>query len=81
MRLCLSVVLACTTPGRLLAASCTPKKHYAAGVSRRTGKVLGSTVAENAALLAELLPGTAPVAFKPSIPNLIYQVRTLLFVH
>lgn len=37
------------------------------------GKVLGSTVAENAALLAELLPGTAPVAFKPSIPHLIYQ--------
>lgn len=36
------------------------------------GKVVASTVAENGPLLAELL-GASPVAFKPSIPHLVYQ--------
>ena len=36
------------------------------------GRVLASTVAENAPLMAELL-GAKPLAFKPSIPNLVYQ--------
>ncbi len=36
------------------------------------GKVLASTVAENAPLMAELF-GARPCAFKPSIPHLVYQ--------
>jgi hypothetical protein len=36
------------------------------------GKVIASTVAENEAMLAELL-GTEACTFKPSIPHLIYQ--------
>lgn len=34
------------------------------------GKVVGSTVAENAALMDRLL-GAKPVAFRPSIPHLV----------
>jgi hypothetical protein len=37
-----------------------------------TGKVIASTVAENALMMDALL-GAKPVAFKPSIPHLIYQ--------
>ncbi|KAG1657443.1 hypothetical protein FOA52_011723 [Chlamydomonas sp. UWO 241] len=37
------------------------------------GKVIGTTVAENEAMLGDILPGMAATAFKPSIPNLIYQ--------
>ncbi|EFJ50810.1 hypothetical protein VOLCADRAFT_103866 [Volvox carteri f. nagariensis] len=37
------------------------------------GKVLATTVAENAAMLAELLPDVRPTPFRPSIPHLIYQ--------
>lgn len=37
-----------------------------------TGKVLGTTVIENASLLHDLL-GASPTAFQPSIPNLVYQ--------
>jgi hypothetical protein len=36
------------------------------------GKVLASTVAENAPLLRELL-GLEPQAFLPSLPHLVYQ--------
>uniref|UniRef100_A0A7S0RNF7 Protein-lysine N-methyltransferase n=1 Tax=Chlamydomonas leiostraca TaxID=1034604 RepID=A0A7S0RNF7_9CHLO len=36
------------------------------------GKVLASTVAENAPLMESLL-GAKPCAFKPSIPHLVYQ--------
>lgn len=36
------------------------------------GKVLGTTVAENAPFLNELF-GCTSQAFKPSIPNLVYQ--------
>ena len=38
------------------------------------GKVIASTVAENEAMLAELL-GTKACAFKPSIPHLVYQYK------
>uniref|UniRef100_A0A7R9YZ19 Protein-lysine N-methyltransferase n=1 Tax=Chlamydomonas euryale TaxID=1486919 RepID=A0A7R9YZ19_9CHLO len=38
-----------------------------------SGKVIGTTVAENGAMLAEIIPGMAVTKFKPSIPNLIYQ--------
>lgn len=36
------------------------------------GLVLCSTISENAAFMKELL-GASPCAFKPSIPNLVYQ--------
>lgn len=36
------------------------------------GKLILSSIMENAAMLNELL-GVHPVAFKPSIPHLIYQ--------
>eukprot|EP00744_Colponema_vietnamica_P025989 GILI01038418.1.p2 GENE.GILI01038418.1~~GILI01038418.1.p2 ORF type:complete len:184 (-),score=47.97 GILI01038418.1:33-584(-) len=36
------------------------------------GKILCSTIAENADMMAELL-GVAPKTFRPSIPNLVYQ--------
>lgn len=36
------------------------------------GKVICTTIAENAAMMEELLD-SKPAAFKPSIPNLIYQ--------
>ena len=37
------------------------------------GAVICTTVAENAALLAELFPGCAALPFQPSIPHLVYQ--------
>jgi hypothetical protein len=37
-----------------------------------TGKVLASTVAENAPLMQQLFSAT-PCAFQPSIPHLVYQ--------
>ncbi|CAN0468825.1 unnamed protein product, partial [Phaeothamnion confervicola] len=36
------------------------------------GRILASTISENAPLMLELLR-VRPVAFKPSIPNLVYQ--------
>mmetsp|Transcript_34564 Transcript_34564/g.76797 ORF Transcript_34564/g.76797 Transcript_34564/m.76797 type:complete len:186 (+) Transcript_34564:213-770(+) len=41
------------------------------------GKVIASTVAENEALLHELL-GTTPCTFQPSIPHLIYQYNIFI---
>ncbi len=41
------------------------------------GRVIASTVAENGPLMAELL-GCSPVAFKPSIPHLVYQYNLFL---
>ncbi len=41
-----------------------------------SGKVIASTVAENAAMMEQML-GARPVAFKPSIPHLIYQYVAL----
>lgn len=38
-----------------------------------SGKVIGTTVAENESMLGEILPGMTATKFKPSIPNLIYQ--------
>lgn len=37
--------------------------------------MLGTTIAENAQLLAELF-GAVPSAFQPSIPHLVYQYDT-----
>jgi len=37
------------------------------------GRILLTTIGENAAMLAEILPGVKPQVFQPSIPNLIYQ--------
>jgi hypothetical protein len=39
------------------------------------GRVLGTTVAENAGFVKELL-GATPQVFRPSIPNLVYQYRS-----
>ena len=39
------------------------------------GQVIGTTVAENKDFMAELL-GCKPQAFKPSIPNLVYQYNS-----
>ncbi|KAJ9515411.1 hypothetical protein QJQ45_016407 [Haematococcus lacustris] len=52
-------------------------QHYAATARlllqpQGAGKVIASTVAENAPLMEELL-GVKPVAFRPSIPHLVYQ--------
>ncbi|KAL6755575.1 putative N6-adenine methyltransferase-domain-containing protein [Haematococcus lacustris] len=51
-------------------------QHYAATarllLQPQGGKVIASTVAENAPLMEELL-GVKPVAFRPSIPHLVYQ--------
>ncbi len=55
----------CCSRSCLIALICTV-------VSASGGKVIASTVAENEALLSELL-GTSACAFKPSIPHLIYQ--------
>lgn len=41
------------------------------------GKVVCSTVAENEAIMQRLL-GAKPVAFKPSIPHLVYQYNFFL---
>ena len=38
------------------------------------GKVIASTIAENAPLMKELL-GASPQRFQPSIPHLVYQAR------
>ncbi len=40
---------------------------------RPGGKILLSTVWENAEMLAEVLPGMERRAFQPSIPHLVYQ--------
>jgi hypothetical protein len=37
------------------------------------GRLLCTTIAENAPMMAEIL-GVAPTAFRPSIPHLVYQV-------
>ena len=36
-------------------------------------RVVCTTVAENAALIAELFPGARRTRFQPSIPHLVYQ--------
>lgn len=38
------------------------------------GRVIASTVAENEPLMKDIL-GVVPVAFKPSIPHLVYQYK------
>lgn len=47
----------------------------AAALLRPAGprRVLATTVAENAGLLARLFPGARATAWKPSIPHLVYQ--------
>ncbi|GFR41785.1 hypothetical protein Agub_g2547 [Astrephomene gubernaculifera] len=51
------------------------------------GKVIATTVAENAELLAELLPAgeggsrVQPAPFRPSIPHLIYQYNLFTNFH
>jgi len=42
------------------------------GDKKITRRILCSTIAENAEMMAELL-NVKPVPFKPSIPNLVYQ--------
>lgn len=42
-------------------------------IKKETGQIIGTTVYENASLLAELLEGVKPTNFLPSIPNLVYQ--------
>jgi hypothetical protein len=42
-------------------------------LKKETGQIIGTTVYENAAMLAELLEGVKPTNFLPSIPNLVYQ--------
>jgi SAM-dependent methyltransferase len=37
------------------------------------GRVVCTTVAENASLIAELFPGAGRTEFQPSIPHLVYQ--------
>ena len=44
------------------------------------GKVICTTIVENEGIMAELL-GCTPVAFRPSIPNLVYQYNTYTSYH
>ncbi|CAG9467201.1 unnamed protein product [Pedinophyceae sp. YPF-701] len=51
-------------------------EKYAAATKlllKENGRILLTTIGENAKMLAELMPGVKPRVFKPAIPNLIYQ--------
>ena len=54
-------------------ASADGKEEAAAPTGPVSGRfMICSTIAENADMMAELM-GVRPVAFKPSIPSLVYQ--------